>query len=317
MLMYYMIYKITNLIDGRMYVGKHRSSLKRDGYMGSSPLLSADIKKYGKKAFKFEVLEYLPDQKSLDKREKEFITEEIIKSDKWYNKSPAIGDCYDVTSTAEFRSYRKEFMIKKWREGEFDFLHKQILSKDNPELRINWITNGKENCKIKFSEETPEGWWKGRSHLHNNSSKAKLTQWIWVTNGKENLRLFKTDLIPIGYTRGRTGVQGFITGKKIYNDGRIQKAFKPGFQPINWQLGPIRKKDNRKYITNGIENKKINSGDILPPNWFFGRSVCFRGKFNPNYGKIWINDGKKERMVGKETIIPEGWRRGCLHARHS
>jgi len=51
------IYKTTNLVNGKIYVGKHYSSAD-DGYLGSGSKLNEDIKKYGKENFKREILEH-------------------------------------------------------------------------------------------------------------------------------------------------------------------------------------------------------------------------------------------------------------------
>lgn len=51
------IYKTTNLINGKIYVGQHKTSAN-DGYLGSGKLITRSIKKYGKENFIRETLEY-------------------------------------------------------------------------------------------------------------------------------------------------------------------------------------------------------------------------------------------------------------------
>ena len=54
--MHYLIYKTTNLLDGKYYVGCHQTKNPNDGYLGSGKHLKRAIKKYGFDNFKVEIL---------------------------------------------------------------------------------------------------------------------------------------------------------------------------------------------------------------------------------------------------------------------
>lgn len=60
---YHIIYKTTNLINGKIYVGMHSTDNLNDGYLGSGWILKQAIKKYGKENFKREVLLVLSNRK--------------------------------------------------------------------------------------------------------------------------------------------------------------------------------------------------------------------------------------------------------------
>ena len=49
------VYKTTNKVNGRFYIGVHSTSSKLN-YIGSGKLLGLAVKKYGKSNFKKEVL---------------------------------------------------------------------------------------------------------------------------------------------------------------------------------------------------------------------------------------------------------------------
>src|ERR1700690_1413882 len=67
------IYKTTNLIDGKIYVGKEMN--KPNSYLGSGIYILRAIRLYGKENFKKEILEYCESEKQLNEREKFWIKE--------------------------------------------------------------------------------------------------------------------------------------------------------------------------------------------------------------------------------------------------
>jgi len=71
---FHFIYKITNLVNGKIYVGHHSTNNINDGYLGSSHYLLSDIKKLGKENFKREILQFCK-YEELSNLEKKFILE--------------------------------------------------------------------------------------------------------------------------------------------------------------------------------------------------------------------------------------------------
>ncbi len=61
------IYKTTNLINGKIYIGK--DSKNDPNYFGSGLLLRQSIKKYGKKNFKKEIIDFADSVKGLNEKE--------------------------------------------------------------------------------------------------------------------------------------------------------------------------------------------------------------------------------------------------------
>lgn len=57
--MHYLIYKITNNINQKQYIGMHCTNDINDNYMGSGKFIKLAIKKYGIKSFKKKFFLYL------------------------------------------------------------------------------------------------------------------------------------------------------------------------------------------------------------------------------------------------------------------
>ncbi|WP_407304000.1 GIY-YIG nuclease family protein [Acinetobacter sp.] len=83
--MFHYIYKTTNLINGKVYFGKHSTKNLDDGYLGSGKLLKIAIQKYRKENFKREILSFHKCEVSLNDAERQMITSELINDPQCYN----------------------------------------------------------------------------------------------------------------------------------------------------------------------------------------------------------------------------------------
>jgi hypothetical protein len=84
--MRYTIYKTTNLLNGKFYIGKHQTKRPMDSYLGSGLALKKAISKYGRRNFKKEILFDFDNESEMNQKEKELITEEFISRSDTYNK---------------------------------------------------------------------------------------------------------------------------------------------------------------------------------------------------------------------------------------
>ena len=79
------LYCITNLINKKIYVGKHSTFNIHDRYFGSSEILDAAVKKYGRKNFKKEIIRYCESEETMWETEREIVNPEFIKRKDTYN----------------------------------------------------------------------------------------------------------------------------------------------------------------------------------------------------------------------------------------
>ena len=84
----YIVYKTTNLVNGKIYVGIHKQKTKWfDGYFGSGILLQAAIEKYGIENFVRETLHEYETLNECRKKEYEIVDVEFCKRKDTYNIS--------------------------------------------------------------------------------------------------------------------------------------------------------------------------------------------------------------------------------------
>lgn len=106
--MHYYIYRITNKVNGKIYIGAHQSLEKVDDYMGSGKLIKAAIKKYGKDSFVKEVIETFADRDTMFEREAILVTEEFCKLSSNYNLAPGGSGGSILSNRKPFTGPHKE-----------------------------------------------------------------------------------------------------------------------------------------------------------------------------------------------------------------
>lgn len=83
--MYFLIYKTTNLIDGKIYLGCHQTTDIHDSYMGSGKHLRRAIQKYGLENFSKEILFIFDNKEAMFAKERELVNEDFVNDKTTYN----------------------------------------------------------------------------------------------------------------------------------------------------------------------------------------------------------------------------------------
>jgi hypothetical protein len=206
---YHYIYKTTNLINEKYYIGMHTTDNLNDGYIGSGKKLWHSINKYGKENFKCEILEILPNKCSLKEREKELVNENLLKDPMCMNLTIGGGDGFYYINKMGINNKSNQFILggkasaKKLETDEvWRVKHSQIASEN--------FKKAHKNGKIKYDTFT------GKKHTEDTKRKISETNSIkqkgennsqfgsqWITNGKENKKIKKNDVMLDGWKLGR------------------------------------------------------------------------------------------------------------------
>ena len=78
---YYIIYKITNLLNDKIYVGFHKTEDIYDDYMGSGKLIKEAIAEFGVQNFKKDIIAIFDNKDDAEALEAEIVTQRWTASD--------------------------------------------------------------------------------------------------------------------------------------------------------------------------------------------------------------------------------------------
>ena len=199
--MYYTVYKITNKIDGKIYIGKHQTKKLDDGYMGLGKHLKRAIEKYGIENFSKEILFTFDNESDMNLKEAELVTEEFCDRKDTYNI--CIGG---QGGFGYINSNLPNGMLGKCQtENQKNIAKKSIKFLHNNSLHK---IGGKNSYK-----KTLDGFWLGRHHTEETKEKLRISKNVgkinsqfgsmWITNGEKNKKIKALDTIPDGWYKGR------------------------------------------------------------------------------------------------------------------
>lgn len=198
---YHFIYKTTNLLSGKYYIGMHSTDNLEDGYLGSGKRLRYSINKYGEENHKREIIEFVDSRNELTKREKEIVNLNEIAKEECMNLM--VGG--EGGFTLDIQKKGIEVWMDKYKGGV---------------EHLSWVTQGgrekfkkygiPKNFKYdstgkKHTEETKE---KMRISSKGKSVGSLNSQYgtVWITKEGVSKKIKKEELdffIQQGWIRGR------------------------------------------------------------------------------------------------------------------
>jgi hypothetical protein len=208
--MYFYLYKITNLINNKIYIGVHKTNNLDDGYMGSGKVISNAIKKHGIENFKKEILEFFENSKEMFEKEKIIVTEEFLSNSNVYNiRRGGLGGFDHINKDKSLIQKRnKKVASNRNHEKQINALNR--YRNENADWREKASHTFKEIFKNKpgnfsgksHSDETKEKIGTANSKHQTGKSNSQFGT-MWITNGQENKKIKKESVIPEGWYKGR------------------------------------------------------------------------------------------------------------------
>lgn len=246
---YYMIYRITNLINHKFYIGMHYGFIE-DGYLGSGSLLHEAYDKYGLENFtKKELIEKCNSLDHMKEREIFWIKELNSLVPNGYNIQIG-GDGGDRIS----HNPNRENILKKIAASS-----KEIWKRPERKLQQHDAVSGSKNGRFKDGSHSTE------FNRQKNEDKKKLNEYrkemvlkLWETHSKREIlkilnighSIYNRLIIELGLKN--------VKRKKIFSkDSNISNIRRNSMLNRKWWHSP--------------DNLKSTFSKICPDGWLPGR----------------------------------------------
>jgi len=215
---HYLVYKTTNLVNGKIYIGKHETDNLDDGYLGSGILIRRAIEKYGEENFKREILFECSSREEMNAKEAELVNEDFLKRDDVYNLKQGGQGGFDfiiengLNTNPQNNSIGGKAFAKRIKEDE----------QFRAQLRVHWASNVKRarhEHPEKFRQDGANNGFFGKHHSQKSIEKIRA---------KAHLR--------IGEQNGSFGTV-WIYNESLKQNKKVKKEQADDFFKQGWKLG--------------------------------------------------------------------------------
>jgi group I intron endonuclease len=221
------IYKTTNLINGKIYIGQ--DSKNNPKYLGSGKIIKLAIKKYGKENFKKEILEYCDTFAELNDREIFW----IFNLD---SQNKKIG--YNILSGQS----PTEIILKLWADPNSYLNSPEYRKKLSDKMKLLWLDSSSIFNSDNFSKNisyTVKNLWNDSESTYNSSEYRKK-----LSDSQKNRIFSEFDIEQM-----RINIKKYINGENGY-----------------WyKYRPYQALEQLNEVTQ-LVRKELEEGIVLPNN---------------------------------------------------
>ncbi len=175
------IYKTTNLINNKIYIGKQVTIRKTDTYLGSGKLLRLSLKKYGRDNFKKEILQECNSLEELNERERYWIKE----------LNSIIPNGYNICLGGEGGDTISNNPNKK-----------DIIEKQKNTIKLNGKNKGINNHMF-GKHQSDEAKRKTSEKVKELYKLGKIERYRMTDEGKKKISIYMTENCPTKTPEGR------------------------------------------------------------------------------------------------------------------
>lgn len=266
---YHYLYQITNITNGKIYVGIHSTTNLEDGYEGSGILLGRAISKYGLNNFEKEILSFYNNRMEVAKAEFEIVNEEFVNDPNTYNMTIG-GEVQDRWKDDSYIEYISEVCRESAKRQWAD-----------PKIREKMIESlNREEVRKKQSKSSKERW--QRQDYQELISKRRKEKWDDPDFRERMMNHLQSD--KQRKLLGELASQRF-KGKPLVEEHKKKIG--------DAHRGKIVTEEQRKHMSEGKKNSTVGKIAVL----------CLDKNFNVVQKYKCMNDITAEKKFQYRTIM--------------
>lgn len=211
----YIIYKTTNKLNCKIYIGCHKTRNLDDGYIGSGTILKRAIEKYGIENFDKEILFVFDTPEEMFAKEAEIVDKIFVELDTTYNILEGGRGGFEYVNSSGKNLYGKNGENGMKNLIPFDLVKQYLIDIGKWD---DYKKRQSEGLKQKYKRDGFH--WTGKKHTEETKTKIGIalsksqsgtgnsqygTCWIYSSSG-ENKKIRKENLesyLSMGWLRGR------------------------------------------------------------------------------------------------------------------
>ena len=194
--MFYTVYKTTNKINGKIYIGCHKTENLDDGYMGSGKILKRAITKHGLDNFTKEILHVFTTSEEMFETEKMLV---VLGPSSYNLKEGGSGGFDYINRLGVKAAYPSQASISALKTYRYSPLGKPLSEETKRKISLN---HARAMLGKHHSDVAKKNIGEKNSKRQSGSGNSQYGM-MWITNGRESTRIRKSDSIPEGFRKGR------------------------------------------------------------------------------------------------------------------
>lgn len=298
--MYGYIYLTTNFVNGKQYIGQHRSNGFDSRYFGSGTLFVKALDKYGKENFGRQILVECESEEELNSEERRLIAEyDAVKSSNFYNIADGGSNANNLAGkTAE----EIQTIVSRWR----DKMNNRSVE-ERQQTYKQWLASYNDHTSEEIEERRQRHSAAAKTVWNNMSDEAKQSKVNKAVETKKNWTAEQRRAASEHYTAANNKRWATITTTEV--EKRTQKYKETRSLQTTERKAEISANARKKTLEQfeHMTEQEREAINLKRKETWSAKSDTERAAYAErcskiHQGRIWVHNDTSETLIKPEHL---------------